>query len=106
MCERFPKCFSEFSPRPLKIGIREDLIAKCPDIDVKYVKLFLDFYIRNFDYQKALIEGSDRIDLEGVSRGKISAEEAVSARKRYRGIRNAHFKRKRDAAKAEQQADA
>lgn len=106
MCERFPKCFSEFSPQPLKIGIYEDIIPRCPDIELKFLKLFLRFYTQNIYYRKFLLEGSIRIDLDGNPHGAVSIEEAVHAREHYKRSRNAFFKRKRVAAKAEQQASA
>ena len=82
----FPACFSIFQGRrkPLKIGIREDLIAALTGaITAKEASLALAIYCGNHGYLKACCKaGALRIDLNGNVACSVSTEEAANARER------------------------
>jgi sRNA-binding protein len=86
LAELFPQCFVVFqgSRKPLKIGIREDLIAAMAGaVSGKEAGLALAIYCGNHGYLKACIKvGTPRIDLAGNVCGSVSAEEAANAKQR------------------------
>lgn len=57
--------------RPLKIGIRDDLFAACPDIAKGQIVLFLRCYTRGDRYLFAVIDRRPRVDLAGNQSGEI-----------------------------------
>ena len=78
LSERWPQCFSVYGrrSRPLKVGIRDDIIAAGFDDDVSAA---LRHYAGNFEYRKRLKAGAPRIDLDGNVAGSVSAAEAEFA---------------------------
>jgi ProP effector len=82
LAEAFPKAFSIFEQRrrPLKIGIRGDLLARLggtlTEIELRQV---LRAYTANGAYRRRLLAGAPRIDLDGNPVGTVSAEEAADA---------------------------
>jgi sRNA-binding protein len=86
LAELFPACFAVFQDRrkPLKLGIREDLIAAMTGaITAKEASLALAIYCGNHGYRKACCKaGAPRIDLNGNTVGSVSAEEAANAKQR------------------------
>jgi len=95
LCERFPKTFFLFERRrrPLKLGIRDDIIAALGDaIEPKLLGAALRRYTTNLFYLRAQQQGASRIDLTGNVAGEVSEEEAKQAiaRKAYgRPVRKA-----------------
>ena len=82
LCERFPQAFFQFERRrvPLKIGIREDILAVLGDaIDRPLLGLALRFYTGNLSYRRAQKAGIPRIDLDGNACGTVSEADAASA---------------------------
>lgn len=78
----FPKCFvpkGDTRKRPLKIGIRADLLAALPEIDPRDLRDTLIDYCQGPSYRAVLTAGAVRIDLEGNPAGEVTAEEAESA---------------------------
>lgn len=67
MVERFPRCFvpDGQAKRPLKIGIRDDLFAACPDLTKLQIHLFLRCYTRGDRYLFSVIDRQPRVDLNG-----------------------------------------
>jgi ProP effector len=67
--------------RPLKIGIRHDVIAALDGaVAPKTVSDALRLYTGNPCYLKSCKTGADRIDLNGNPVGQVSAEDAASAK--------------------------
>lgn len=81
--QRWPDTFPRLSARtrrPLKIGIRDDVIAALPDIPPAQISLALGIYVNSAPYLYVCTEGEGRIDLNGQSVGVVSADEALHAR--------------------------
>ena len=83
LAERFPQCFAvnETGRLPLKIGVREDIIAH-DIIPPRQLRLALRAYCRNPVYLQSIRAGAKRIDLDGNLAGIISADEEQIARER------------------------
>jgi ProP effector len=86
LAERFPACFA-VSPsyrRPLKLGIHLDILAQLSDtIAPRDLSAALRIYVSNSKYLKALITGADRVDLNGMPAGTVTAEHADIAKAQY-----------------------
>lgn len=73
----YPACFDWKAPRPLKIGIHQDLVNAG---QVKRaVRNALRAYCSRRAYLKAMGAGVPRIDLEGQPVGEVSPDEALVA---------------------------
>lgn len=79
LVERFPKAFMPKGADkiPLKLGIRADIRAACPDLSGLAVGVALFDYVSGFKYRDALKEGADRVDLDGNPVAKVIAIEAI-----------------------------
>ncbi len=77
--------FSEPEAKPLMIGIKEALIAdaKARSLDMPdgQIKQGLRAYINRKMYQKALLLGGKRFDMNGQPNGEVSAEQQAVAEK-------------------------
>lgn len=79
----YPGCFHEQKGmRPLKTGIRHDLVKALggrEDIvtgDKACMVSSLSWYVNTLAYHRSVVEGAERIDLEGNMAGQVTAEEA------------------------------
>ena len=79
----FPECFKELKEvKPLKIGIKQDLVKFLSTqegiviADKACMVNSLAYYVNSAAYHKTMKEGENRIDLQGVVTGKVTAEEA------------------------------
>lgn len=79
----FPACFKEMKEiKPLKIGIKQDLVkflSTKEDIvigDKACMVNSLAYYVSSPAYHRNVVEGMERIDLEGNAAGIVTAEEA------------------------------
>lgn len=79
----YPACFDWTHPRPLKIGIREDLIAAGHKRKRIYRALWK--YCSLQRYLKATQVGTPRIDLQGQPVGVVTAEEEAIAKAKLSG---------------------
>ncbi|RWC99811.1 MAG: hypothetical protein EOS58_31700 [Mesorhizobium sp.] len=96
LAKRFPAAFKrkgEPEKRPLKIGIDKDVLALVKDIPRKVVKLAISDYCSGPKYAKAMVEGVDRIDLDGNPAGTVSAASEAYARAREAN-RQQHFRQR------------
>jgi ProP effector len=77
LVKRWPKCFAGFKKpkRPLQIGIHITLLELTYGCYPQVVMNAIGDYTSGPTYLKAVIEGADRIDLEGNPAGKVTAEE-------------------------------
>jgi ProP effector len=86
LAERFPACFA-VNPsyrRPLKVGIHVDILAQLSDtISPRDLSAALRIYVSNIKYLKALVAGADRVDLNGMPAGTVTAEHADIAKGEY-----------------------
>ncbi len=80
LAERFPACFNFTTPQPLKIGIRDDLLALPDGFERPAVKRFLTRYCNRPRYRRCLKAGAVRVDLQGQPAGLVTVEEAEAAR--------------------------
>jgi ProP effector len=76
----FPAAFTRDtgSVRPLKLGIKEDLYAKC-DMSHRRMTAALRSYCNSVDYLMATAQGAVRIDLVGQPAGIVTEAEAKHA---------------------------
>ena len=94
LAERFPACFA-VNPsyrRPLKLGIHVDILAEfgADMIAPRDLSAALCICTSSPRYLKALVAGADRVDLNGMPAGKVTAEHADVARARYEQRRDKH----------------
>jgi ProP effector len=101
LCERFPKTFFMFElrRRPLKIGVHLDIAALLPTLSIKEIPSAMRWYTANRFYNKACIENTPRLDLDGNEVGVVSADEATKSKQRI-ACSTAAWKRKGAAVKA------
>jgi ProP effector len=78
LCESYPQTFSVSEPKPLKIGIQEDLVTD-GKISQNKIKRGLASYVRIYAYLRAQSEGAARVDLLGEEAGQVTASEAAHA---------------------------
>ncbi|MEK8121585.1 ProQ/FINO family protein [Methylocystis sp. IM4] len=64
----FPACFKPHrgaNRPPLKVGIKEDIVARRPDLDTPTLFKALALYVSSFEYQRSVLAGVPRVDLDG-----------------------------------------
>lgn len=83
----FPACFKEIKEiQPVKVGIKQDLVkhlSSREDIvisDKACMVSSLAYYVNSPAYHKHVVEGANRLDLDGNPAGIVSAEEAQYSR--------------------------
>ena len=92
LAELYPNCFRQ-PGQPLKIGIRNDVIAWHPELQPGLIASALRTYTRSVGYLKTLKAGAVRIDLEGNPVGTVTAaDEADAERKIAKAARRAAAK--------------
>jgi ProP effector len=81
LAEQFPRCFSVYDQRrrPLKIGIRSDILAAAPAFDPVALAAGLKRYTGSLGYLAGMRAGAWRVDLAGNTAGVVTAEEAAFA---------------------------
>lgn len=98
---RFPACFSEDTPKPLKIGIQYDLIAMQCRLGRPYtkssIKAALQQYVLRMPYLKTLKTGAKRVDLSGSEVGEVSLAESKEAKVRRKKLTDTPYPPKRKA---------
>ena len=84
---RWPACFQVYEERrrPLKVGIHTDIIA-AGGFDEAELRFALRWYTRNPRYRDGLVAGAERIGLDGLPAGAVTAEEAEDARKKSQAL--------------------
>lgn len=86
----FPASFKAPSDvQPLKKGIKQDLVKRLSTIetivteDKACMVKSLAYYVNTGAYHRRVVEGTERIDIDGQSAGVVSAEEARYSSERY-----------------------
>ena len=82
LIEAYPACFDWEQPRPLKIGIHQDLVAA--GFEKAAIKRALGRYCNRPLYRRALQAGAVRLDLQGQASGVVAADEVRTAPRRPR----------------------
>ena len=83
----FPACFSRTAPKPLKIGLGEELMALAgvhpalADLSRTQLRRALQVYTGAAAYRKALVNGGPRYDLAGQPAGEVTPEQQADARR-------------------------
>ena len=86
LVETFPACFSRSAPKPLKIGLGEELLALAgvhpalADLSRRQIRRALQVYTGAAAYRKALVKGGPRYDLDGQPAGEVTPEQQTFAR--------------------------
>ncbi|MEY9626258.1 ProQ/FINO family protein [Sinorhizobium fredii] len=79
LSERWPGAFDAKAPKPLKIGIRDDIRAVDDDLSDEELSRALRVYARTGTYLATLRAGVKRVDLDGNHSGEVSEAEAATA---------------------------
>ena len=79
----FPECFSGEAPKPLKVGIKNELLAHLDVLGGSKTQLrqALAFYVGNPRYKRALVAGAARIGLDGQPDGEVTLDQQEFAQK-------------------------
>jgi hypothetical protein len=86
LCQAFPACFSRLTPKPLKIGLGEELLALAgahpalADLTRTQIRRALKVYTDSPAYRKALARGGPRYGLDGQPAGAVTPEQRADAR--------------------------
>jgi ProP effector len=96
LSERYPNAFKPKNAQkvPLKVGIRNDILAAHPELSKDEVNAALSDYTGGPKYLTHLQPGADRFDLGGAISGKVTDGEAARAKKRLRQL-EAKWRRER-----------
>ena len=101
LADGFPACFA-VNPsyrQPLKLGIHVDILAQLNDaIAPSDLSAALRIYVSNSTYLKALVAGADRIDLNGMPAGTVTADQADIAKAQYEQRRDKHKAKQKQLA--------
>jgi len=87
LCAAFPAGFSRTAPKPLKIGLGEELLALAgvhpalADLSRTQLRRALKVYTGALAYRKALVNGGPRYDLAGQPAGEVTSEQQAAARR-------------------------
>ena len=82
----FPACFSRTAPKPLKIGLGEELLALAgvhpalADLTRTQLRRGLKVYTGSPAYRKALAKGGPRYGLDGQPAGEVTPDQQAFAR--------------------------
>ena len=76
--ERWPEAFRVSSPRPLKVGIHNEM-KQTNEFPLITIKKALKLFTGQDRYLLSIKEGRDRVDLNGKASGKVKLKEAVNA---------------------------
>lgn len=76
---KWPQAFDPGAPRPLKIGIHDDIRARDDELSDEELRRALRAYTRMDQYLTALRAGVARVDLDGNPSGEVSDADAATA---------------------------
>lgn len=76
--ERWPEAFRVSSPRPLKVGIHNEM-KQTGEFPLPIIKSALKLFTSQERYLMSIKPGRSRIDLDGKTAGKVKLKEAVNA---------------------------
>jgi len=80
----WPSVFSLTAPKPLKIGIKEDVIAYAAErgleLNKAQISAALMVYINRVEYRLAVAQGGQRVDLHGLPAGEVDEKSVEHAK--------------------------
>ena len=76
--ERWPEAFRVASPRPLKVGIHNEM-KQTGEFSLAIIKSALKLFTSQERYLMSIKPGRSRVDLNGKPAGKVKLKEAVNA---------------------------
>jgi sRNA-binding protein len=85
LCATFPALFHRQTPKPLKMGVGQEVLALAgthpafTDLTRKDLRRALAAYTGTFRYRQALIAGGPRYDLAGQPVGEVTPEQQALA---------------------------
>jgi sRNA-binding protein len=85
LARRFPQVFVANiwnAHKPLAVGVGPAVIAACPDLPPKPLRLALGAYIARLAYREAVAAGGPRFNLAGQVEGEVTLEHIADARMR------------------------
>ena len=84
LVKTYPNCFAgKGKPkRPLAVGIFEDILNQFPEIGFKRLQEALDDYTSGPTYLKSIVDGAERVRLDGSCLGVVTAGQAQHAKHR------------------------
>ncbi|ENN7399706.1 ProQ/FinO family protein [Escherichia coli] len=107
LTELWPDLFNREAPKPLKVGIFDDMMQ---DIAVRglafgagVLRAAMTSYAKSPRYYRALVAGGARYDLKGQPCGKVTPQEQQEAETRLMAL---HEKRKRQRQAAKEKTGA
>jgi len=88
----YPACFyaARQERRPLKIGIRRDLVALDLGIGRRELDSALAWYVNGIGYLQSLRVGADRIGLDGAPAGVVGEADEAHAREKLAALSARH----------------
>jgi len=91
----YPQCFNSQIPKPLKIGIDQDILShgKWP-YSKNFLREILAFYTGSLFYQRALLKENNRVSLEGHAIEEVTDHQRAIAKERLRMIEEKNLKAK------------
>lgn len=81
LLEKFPSTFNAHKPKPLKLGILQDLFEELEPESRTPVRRLLGAYCHTRRYLKALVSQDVRVNLQGNPCGAVTAEQKERAKK-------------------------
>ena len=100
--ERFPSAFpaDPSACRPLKVGIREDIISEMGgEFELQVIHVALAKHTGRRGYLRALARGGVRIDLTGQASGEVTPEQMAHAQEKLKVLSERAKERKGAATK-------
>jgi sRNA-binding protein len=103
LAQRFPAAFVVYEQRrkPLKIGVRNDIVAALPHLDPRRLQRALQVYTSTSGYLSAMHAEAARVDLSGGCAGTVTVEDAAVAKARLVARIAKQKQRKAERSKAE-----
>lgn len=78
----YPEVFSETRPRPLAIGVIDDLALALPDVAKTRIRAFLKVWTQTSSYLTAVAQGAPRVRLDGEIAEEMDERHSSSAKTR------------------------
>jgi len=94
LAEAYPGVFDIEQPKPLKIGIHNDLTVDAK-ISKTQMRKALSAYTRHYNYIACVAEGGLRVGLDGEVGAEVTAEEIEHAKSKVSEIDQARVDRKK-----------
>ncbi len=99
LVEFWPESFSREKPKPLKVGITDDLIQDIAIRELAFgagaLRAAVASYVQSPRYYRALMAGGARYDLKGLPCGEVTPQEQKEAETRLMMLNDRRKARKR-----------